>query len=114
MGDLTGKFAIVTGAASGIGRASAQLFAERGAHVLAVDRPESAIMDAHAGSKAIAPFAQSVTDEDAPEKIIESYYALHLIDKLILTADYQRVINPAYNQDRGPVSVYALRLHADF
>jgi len=50
----------------------------------------------------------------APEKIIESYYALHLIDTLILTADYQRVINPAYNQDRGPVSVYALRLHADF
>ncbi|TXH05623.1 MAG: carbohydrate porin [Nevskiaceae bacterium] len=50
----------------------------------------------------------------APEKILEMYYALHLIDKWVLTADYQRVINPAYNQDRGPVSVYGLRLHADF
>ena len=70
MADLSGKIAIVTGAASGIGRASAQLFAERGALVLAVDRPESAIMDAHAGAKSITPLAQSVTDDDAPEKIV--------------------------------------------
>ena len=70
MADLSGKIAVITGAASGIGRASAQLFAERGALVLAVDRPESAIMEAHAGSKSIAPFAQSVVDDDAPEKIV--------------------------------------------
>lgn len=36
---LAGRRAIVTGAASGIGRASAELFAAEGAHVLAVDRP---------------------------------------------------------------------------
>ncbi|MFV0280032.1 MAG: SDR family NAD(P)-dependent oxidoreductase [Rhodoblastus sp.] len=70
MVDLSGKFAVVTGAASGIGRASAQLFAERGARVLAVDRPESEIMNAHAGNKAISALAKSVTDEDAPEAII--------------------------------------------
>ena len=37
MTDLTGKRIIVTGAASGIGRASAELFTQQGAQVLAVD-----------------------------------------------------------------------------
>lgn len=40
--DLTGKGAVITGAAAGIGRACAQALAERGAHVLVVDRDESA------------------------------------------------------------------------
>jgi NAD(P)-dependent dehydrogenase (short-subunit alcohol dehydrogenase family) len=41
MGRLAGKRAIVTGAASGIGRAAAQLFAREGARVLCVDRTEA-------------------------------------------------------------------------
>jgi NAD(P)-dependent dehydrogenase (short-subunit alcohol dehydrogenase family) len=50
---LLGKIAIVTGAASGIGAASAKLFADEGAQVLAVDRPESAIEQAHAGNNRV-------------------------------------------------------------
>jgi hypothetical protein len=30
-----------------------------------------------------------------------------------LTLDYQWIRNPAYNLDRGPVSVFALRIHIE-
>jgi rhamnulose-1-phosphate aldolase/alcohol dehydrogenase len=36
-GELAGRIALITGAASGIGRATARLFAERGAHVVVAD-----------------------------------------------------------------------------
>jgi NAD(P)-dependent dehydrogenase (short-subunit alcohol dehydrogenase family) len=38
---LAGKVAIVTGSGSGIGRATAQLFAKEGAHVVVIDRDET-------------------------------------------------------------------------
>lgn len=47
----------------------------------------------------------------APERILEAYYAFHVNSSWTVTGDYQRVSNPAYNQDRGPVSVASLRLH---
>jgi len=31
-----------------------------------------------------------------------------------LTFDYQYVVNPAYNADRGPVSLFTGRVHAEF
>jgi len=48
------------------------------------------------------------------EQIIETYYRYSLSSLWDVTLDYQFVNNPAYNRDRGPVSVIALRLHADF
>jgi NAD(P)-dependent dehydrogenase (short-subunit alcohol dehydrogenase family) len=53
MGRLSGKRAIITGAASGIGRASLLLFAREGARVLAVDR-EVAALDAAVSEAAAA------------------------------------------------------------
>jgi high affinity Mn2+ porin len=50
----------------------------------------------------------------APEKILEMYYSLRIDAHVALALDYQHVANPAYNQDRGPVSFYGVRLHADF
>lgn len=47
------------------------------------------------------------------EKILEVYYSLP-IHTWQLTLDYQFIANPAYNRDRGPVSVVATRLHAQF
>jgi hypothetical protein len=48
------------------------------------------------------------------EAIVETFYSLAVIDKLALSLDYQRVWNPAYNADRGPVSVWSLRAHYEF
>src|SRR5882672_3637965 len=49
-----------------------------------------------------------------PEQIIETYYSLSVLGAAHLSVDYQRINHPAYNRDRGPVSVVAVRLHAQF
>lgn len=48
------------------------------------------------------------------ERILEAYYAYSVIKGVTLTADYQLVVNPAYNADRGPVAIISGRLHAEF
>jgi high affinity Mn2+ porin len=48
------------------------------------------------------------------EQILETYYRIGIVRAFALTADYQFVNNPAYNQDRGPVSIFAIRLHGEF
>lgn len=48
-----------------------------------------------------------------PEDIFEGYYSFGVTKNIWLTADYQRMQNPAYNADRGPINVYAFRLHAE-
>ena len=75
MGRLSGKRTIVTGAGSGIGRASAQLFAAEGAAVLAVDRSEAGVAETvatitGAGGRAVA-LAADVGDEAAVKAYVE-------------------------------------------
>ena len=48
------------------------------------------------------------------ERILEAYYAYALTKQLTLTGDYQFITNPAYNADRGPVSIFSARLHGEF
>jgi high affinity Mn2+ porin len=50
----------------------------------------------------------------SPEQIIEAYYSWRLNPSSALTFDYQLITNPAYNADRGPVSIFSGRLHAEF
>lgn len=47
------------------------------------------------------------------EAILEAYYAVRLNRFTRFSIDYQHVSNPAYNRDRGPVSVYSARLHLE-
>ncbi|HWX84121.1 MAG TPA: carbohydrate porin [Xanthobacteraceae bacterium] len=47
------------------------------------------------------------------EQIIETYYQLPIYAWHV-TFDYQFVVNPAYNRDRGPVSVLGVRAQTEF
>ena len=48
-----------------------------------------------------------------PEQILETYYSLP-VSFCRVTFDYQFIVNPGYNTDRGPASVVSARLHAQF
>jgi len=47
------------------------------------------------------------------EKIIETYYSFPVFASKV-TLDYQLIVNPAYNRDRGPVSVLGFRIHSQY
>jgi high affinity Mn2+ porin len=50
----------------------------------------------------------------AAEQIVEAFYSAALHRHAELSLDYQWIKNPGYNRDRGPVSVFAVRVHLQF
>ena len=48
------------------------------------------------------------------ENIAEVFYEVKLFSNIWGTLDYQFVDNPAYNKDRGPVHLFAARVHVEF
>jgi high affinity Mn2+ porin len=51
----------------------------------------------------------------SPEMIAELYYKIDAFQKKFwLTPDYQFILHPAYNADRGPVNVFSMRVHVEF
>ncbi|HLI45391.1 MAG TPA: 3-oxoacyl-ACP reductase [Acidimicrobiales bacterium] len=75
-GRLEGKVAVVTGAASGIGRASALRFAAEGAHVVAVDIDEAAgraVAEAAGGLFVRADVTEAAEVEAMYDSAVERY-----------------------------------------
>ncbi len=51
----------------------------------------------------------------SPELIAELYYKVNAYQKKFwLSPDYQFILHPAYNADRGPVNVFGIRAHVEF
>ncbi len=103
MGRLQGKRAIVTGAGSGIGRASALLFAAEGAQVMVVDKVPDAIEETaeqikDAGSKAIAVAADAAAEPDVQGFVQKALKELGGIDVLFANAGISGGLVPLFEQ----------------
>ena len=48
------------------------------------------------------------------ENLVETYYTAHVYRGLYLGPDLQCIVNPGYNQARGPVLVPSFRTHVEF
>jgi len=48
------------------------------------------------------------------ERLVEAYYSLAMTKSCWLTANWQHIVDPAYNADRGPVNIFGVRLHTEF
>jgi high affinity Mn2+ porin len=46
-----------------------------------------------------------------PEQILEAYYRVAVFSFAHVAFNYQFINHPAYNRDRGPVSIFGLQLH---
>lgn len=49
-----------------------------------------------------------------PEEIFETFYNLQLRKGIVIGFDFQAVNHPAYNRDRGPVAIAAIRAHFEY
>lgn len=67
---LEGKLAIVTGAASGIGAATAALFADEGARVLAVDLPGTRLPRAHGSRPGVETLEADIAADGAGARVV--------------------------------------------
>lgn len=76
------------------------------------------ISDVHKGFLAAGGLGILVGDgrlpHPGPEQIIEAYYDFAIASQVHVSLDGQLINHPAYNRDRGPVPIGAIRLHAEF
>ena len=103
MGRLNGKRAIVTGAGSGIGRASALLFAREGASVLVVDKTaeavrETAALVTAAGGRAIAMAADAGSEADVQAYVKRALEEFGGLDVVYANAGISGGLVPLFEQ----------------
>ncbi|MFF2555884.1 SDR family NAD(P)-dependent oxidoreductase [Nocardia sp. NPDC058058] len=100
---MTGMVAIVTGASSGIGRATAVLLAEQGAQVLAVARRSKPLEDAAALHERIHAHIGDLADPDEPERIAKT--ALREWDRIDVLVNNAGPYGPAALAGISPADI---------
>jgi high affinity Mn2+ porin len=50
----------------------------------------------------------------AAESTVDTFYSVNVMKSFWLTGDYQHIVNPGFNADRGPVNIFSLRIHGEF
>jgi len=91
--DMKGRFALITGATSGIGRATSLRFAQAGAHVAAVGRTEETLRSVveeikRAGGEALAIRADVTIESDMRRAVDETIKNFGALDVLVNAAGH--------------------------
>ena len=92
-GELSGRIAVITGGASGIGRAAARMLASRGAHVVVADLNGDGARDVaeeleatHGMRRALAVEVDVTQEEDVAEMVRRTVLAYGGLDVLVASA----------------------------
>ncbi len=106
MARMSGKVAVITGGAGGIGRAAARIFTAEGARVLLVDRNEAALqsavepLDKAVASYVTADITQPADNQRVFQTAMERYQG---VDVLLANAGIEGVVQPI---DEYPVDMF--------
>jgi NAD(P)-dependent dehydrogenase (short-subunit alcohol dehydrogenase family) len=105
MGRLQGRGAVITGAASGIGRATSRLFAAEGAHVLCFDRSdaveETAALIAADGGAAIAVQGDAGSESEIKAAIDRAHGEFGRLDVVFANAGVSGGMTPMEEIDEA-------------
>ena len=52
--------------------------------------------------------------KQATETSFDMFYNVHLKKSFWFTGDFQHIVNPGFNADRGPVNVFTVRIHGEY